>query len=90
VTAHGFDKRLLAAAFAQNPTQGRDIFVEIVFFDNRVRPHFGHQLVFADQPIAVPDQNAKRIESPVSQRDPFAAFEQKPLGNVQKEFIEFV
>jgi len=90
VTAHGFDKRLLAAAFAQNPTQGRDVFVEIVFFDNRVRPHFGHQLVFADQPIVAPNQNAQRVESPVGECDPFAAFEQKSLGDIQKKFIEFV
>ena len=88
--AHGFDKLRFASFPAENLSQVRDVFVEIIFFDDCVRPNFRQKFVFADQVIAMLDKSAKRLESLFRQRHTLAFARQNAFRNVQTKFVKLV
>ncbi len=49
-----------------------DIVIEIVFFDDAIRPEPLHQLIFAEKPPVILHENTKRVENLRTKRNNFA------------------
>src|ERR1700730_8803856 len=84
------DVTVLAPGLTQNSTQSRNVLVEIVLLDTRVRPDRLHELVFLDDSLSVLYKVQQRVEGLRRERNGRASTQEQALPDLDTEFSEFV
>ena len=84
------DECLTDGSLAERLPQDRDVVVEVVLLDRRVRPHRLQQFFLGDQSPGVFDEHAQRVEHLQPQGDGLAVAEQPSLGDIEPKWPELV
>ena len=70
---------MVALAVAEGATQSADLNLQIRFFDERLRPGSGDQLLLADHLAGAFDQSGQDVEGAAAEPHWLVALEQEPL-----------
>ena len=74
------DVLLTRRAIAQRLPQHRNVVIEVVLLDGRLRPHRVEERLLGDQPPGILDQHAERLEHLDTERDHVGAARQPALA----------
>src|SRR5580692_11256895 len=73
------DVAIVALSVAEGTTQSADLYLQVGFFDERVRPGLGDQLVLADYLAGAFDQGGQYVERAAAKSHRLVTLEQEAL-----------
>jgi hypothetical protein len=86
----GSDVTILAAGFAEDAAEGRDVLIEIVLFDRSVWLDGAHQLFFVEHLAVVCNEEDEGIEDLGSERDLVGIAEENSPAGVDAKISELI
>jgi hypothetical protein len=81
---------VLTASLAKRAPDHGHLLCKIRFFHNRIRPESPHQLVFAEEPPAVGDENVQQVIRLRRESDRLAVTRKYVLSGVQQKRPELI